>query len=204
VIPVAAFYHVWAPGRWQEPLTEFLGALSDSSFDGPLHVGIVGNFAERAAVQVFLDRDCEFIPSRNGWEQITLDAVRDYAQQTSGAVLYAHTKGAYNPSKRQEEIRTVLHDQVVRQWRQNVVQLADHDVVGYGWTKGYQAFFQGNFWVANCSYLRSLPVCSRVSRFRAEGWLGLGDPQVYDLSPEKIVYEPLRWEPVKNSDVCWS
>lgn len=202
----AAFYHVWAPGLWKDPLDEFLIALEESGFHGDLTVGVVGNFAERAQVQSYIKQDCEYVLSPSGWEQITLDAIRSYALYHDGSVLYGHSKGAYNPSERQREIRSVLYDQIVRRWEENALLLEDYDAVGYGWTpkeEGYQAFFMGNFWTARCSYLRQLPVCSRLSRFRAEGWLGEGDPRVYDLAPERPVYDGLRWEPVRNSDVSW-
>ena len=44
-------------------------------------------------------------------------------------------------------------------------------------------FFGGNFWIARCDYLRTLPEPSTRSRFDAERWIGLGDPRVLDLNP---------------------
>lgn len=204
---ITAFYHVWAEGAWEEPLSEYLATLSTSGFEGPLYIGIVGSFAARARVQSAVPRPAEYILAPNGWEQITLDAIRDYALDHEGAVAYAHTKGSYNQNERQREIRAELLDHVISRWRENLTYLADHDAVGWQWTdakEGYQAFFHGNFWIANCSYLRRLQPCSRLSRFRAEGWLGSGSPKVHDLSPAKVQYDPLRWKPVLDSDVCWS
>jgi hypothetical protein len=44
-------------------------------------------------------------------------------------------------------------------------------------------FFGGNFWMARCDYLRTLPECEPEPRWKAESWIGLNKPRVVDLLP---------------------
>lgn len=44
-------------------------------------------------------------------------------------------------------------------------------------------FFGGNFWMARCDYLRTLPECPAEPRWQAESWIGWGHPRVVDLLP---------------------
>jgi len=43
-------------------------------------------------------------------------------------------------------------------------------------------FFAGNFWVASSSYLAGLAALANDgNRWRAEGWIGTGDPNYFEL-----------------------
>lgn len=180
----AVFYHVWAPGFWEEPLAEFLRALDDAGFDGPLHVGIVGPSADRQRVLRSLPRPYVDHQIGSGNEAFTVNLVRWYAFGHDGAVIYAHTKGAttgYN--QLQGPWRWLMTDAVVKCWRENLAVLDHCDAVGWAWlderVPGASRCFIGNFWMARCDYLRTLPPCE-VSEERgpAEGWIGLGGPRV--------------------------
>jgi hypothetical protein len=39
------------------------------------------------------------VEADEGWEQVTLNKLRDFCQTDDGAVLYAHTKGAWSQTE---------------------------------------------------------------------------------------------------------
>jgi hypothetical protein len=153
---LAAFFHCWvAAGTWRPSTFAFLDALEDSSWPGPLFVGLVGSPAQRTealqeirarypAVRVAAEAD-------SGFEQVTIHALHDYTKQhDDGAVLYGHTKGSWHGGNRTETAR-VLIDKIVRRWRSRLIPLqAGWDVTGDP---------ENNFWMARCDFLRSLPRC---------------------------------------------
>jgi hypothetical protein len=130
-----------------------------------------------------------------GFEQVTLAAVRRYAIENDGAVMYAHTKGAQDVTDFRAKWRRSMTRRVVGNWRATLAALDEHDAVGCHWLtrEGFPGFeqefpdgtpfFGGNFWMARCDYLRTLPEPSTRSRFDAERWIGLGAPRVLDLNP---------------------
>src|SRR5688572_10546553 len=96
------FYHIFADGKWKEPVTEFLKAyrrwgLVDKI--GVLRVGIVGNETNQTEViQHLINERVEFeIIARQltGDEQVTQLKLHEFAtHHEEGYVLYTHTKGA--------------------------------------------------------------------------------------------------------------
>lgn len=199
---LAAFYHVYADGAWPAPLSEFLHALDSTGFDGVLAVGIIGKPENRRRVSAALIRDWapEIVAEGDtGYEACTLNAVRAYARTHYGDVMYAHTKGASRPEPFRDRWRRSMTTKVVRAWRSNQDALKDGvDAVGCHWlteaaypgmfgpmtipTEG-SGFFGGNYWIARCSYLRTLPPCPEEPRWAAESWIGLNKPRVVDLLP---------------------
>jgi hypothetical protein len=170
-VRLAHWYHVWSGGAWQEPLAEHMGALVEATFDHPVYFSVVGD----------------------GWEQVTLRKVREYAQEHDGAICYAHTKGGHDTSDFRAAWRRSMTRHVIGGWRENLAALEAYDAVGCHWLTADEfpqvphvvttPFFGGNFWIARCDYLRTLPECSTESRFDAERWIGLGNPRVLDLLP---------------------
>ena len=89
------YYHVYADGYWHTPVAEHLDALAESGLKPHLTVGVVGEPANRRAVRVALRFAgvARWIEANTGWEQVTLDALRQDAASHDDPVLYAHTKG---------------------------------------------------------------------------------------------------------------
>lgn len=191
------FYHVWCEGQWRDPVAEHMAALEDSGFDGEFVVGLVGGPVSRADALLeigslrHIDR---VIHADGGWEQETLREVRLHADEHGGAVLYAHTKGAANANEFQSEWRRSMTYHVLTNWRANVDSLASgYDLVGCHWLTREEfpgivadtplPMIGGNFWMATCQYLRTLPPLLHETRHDAEAWVGLGDPNVLDLFP---------------------
>jgi hypothetical protein len=174
LLDCAAFVHVWPAGRWREPYADLV-----ATFDG-------AEFPWEA-----------FHPHAAPTESVTINRLRDYAQTHDGAVLYCHTKGAYTVEPFRDRWRRSMARRVISPWRDHLRTLDKLDAVGCHWlTEAVYpgmfgatrpadggGFFGGNFWVARCDYVRSLPPCVAEPRFEAERWIGLGRPRVLDLLP---------------------
>ena len=135
---------------------------------------------------------------REGFRVVTLNVLRDYASRVDGALLYAHSKGAATVDPFRDRWRRSMLARVVRPWRENAALLEEHDAVGCHWLTEEKfpgmfgvmtepmdgsGFFGGNFWLARCDYLRTLPECPVSPRWQAESWIGWGKPRVVDLLP---------------------
>ncbi|MBV9805210.1 MAG: hypothetical protein JO130_18575 [Solirubrobacterales bacterium] len=173
---VRAFYHAWLDGAWERPHFEFGQACAQSGFPAE----VVVNW------------------SRATSEAPTINLVRDYALENDGVVLYAHTKGAATVEPFRDRWRRSMTARVVARWRENLALLEDHDAVGCHWLTEAEypgmfgtmtvpadgsGFFGGNFWMARCDYLRTLPPCKDAPRWQAEQWIGINHPRVVDLLP---------------------
>lgn len=185
-------YHVYADGQWREPVAEHLDALR--SIDVPMHVtvGVVGTPENRAQVRAALNCiDVErWQEADQGWEQVTLACLRRDVPGHDDPVLYAHSKGASDPSPINVAWRRSMTRLVVAGWRDCLDWLSSVDAVGCHWLTPEEhpelvtsPFFGGNFWWATASYLRTLPRLEYRTRWDAESWIGLGNPKVHDLLP---------------------
>lgn len=189
------FFHVYAAGEWRDPLAEHLWALNEANYDGPFHVGIVGPEDRRA--EALDELNCirppdSVIEADEGWEQVTLNALREFVRsQHSGAVMYAHTKGAYNACDINTAWRRSMTAHVVMNWQKWATAVGrKYDAVGCHWltpqrfpTAVTSPFFGGTYWLASVKYLRRLPEVPMGSRYDAEMWIGLKNPRVLDLLP---------------------
>lgn len=195
--PVWHFYHLHAGGSWLPAVSGHVEAVKAAGLPGRMLVGLVGPAHRRSEVAAFLDGHLgagawePVAEAGEGFEQVTLTALRSWVHDHPGeaAVLYAHTKGAHNSNGYQDIWRQSMTARLVGGWLHCVDLLSEHDTVGCHWTLPEQRLadtapcFAGNFWWARASYLRSLPEVGMADRGDAERWLGLGDPQVFDLSP---------------------
>jgi hypothetical protein len=213
------FFHCWADGNWRIPAEAHIRALTSSGFDGPITVGLVGTPAHRAEARDRFDRaftDVRFVEADHGHEEHTLRLVYEYVNQGNpGAVLYAHTHGAWHARDPRDVARLTRGS--VEGWERCLGLLADPavDLVGYlprmhtrrhadGQLKtGFGV--KGNFWAATCDYLRtlepppSLPPTQTWRRGRNERWVLSGwDDAPRAVWPEKATQADLRggaaWE----------
>jgi hypothetical protein len=194
-VRVAHFYHLYSAGPgWRDAVAEHLWALDRGGFDGEFHVGIVGppDTRQEALLELNVLRPPTTVTEVDeGWEQVTLAQVRDYVKDKhTGAVLYAHTKGAHNNCEINIAWRRAMTDQVVLGWKECAKLIGKgYDATGCHWLtpQVYQAvsssFFGGTYWMASVKYLKRLPECAMSSRYDAEMWIGLKNPKVFDLFP---------------------
>ena len=195
---LAHWFHIWTPGDWTEPVLEHVDALLAAEFSGPVYLGLVGAKLWRGAARDAFDPlDVRVaVEADSGFEQVTLAAVREYAQSNEGAVLYCHSKGSADVTDFRAKWRRSMTRLLISDWRGNPAHRDPFDAVGCHWltAEAFDSwapqefpegtpFFGGNFWMARCDYLRTLPEPSCRSRFDAERWIGLGDPKVLDLNP---------------------
>ena len=187
---LAHFYHVYADGDWQLPVTEHLEALTLSGLLDELtdfFVGIVGAPENRKLVREALPA-VVVAESDEGWEQLTLQNLHNYSKQNEANILYAHTKGSYQVDELRRLWRVAMTHDTVTKWRECLKYLDEVQVAGPFWLQSAMSehsehghFFGGNFWWARSSYLRTLEPVRTEHRFQAEGWIGLGKPTVKNL-----------------------
>lgn len=197
--PLYNFYHVWADGNWQFPLSRHVEALQVSGLAEKLssfEVGIVGQEKKREDVKKYLYTSgikfkiCN--ESNDGYEQETLDSLVSSANIVDGYVLYAHTKGSYNDTIFEHSWTSSMNNDLIINWPTCINLLQDYALVGchyaipsergmicYNSNVGYDAgFFYGNFWWSHMRYLKALgrPFRSPLtdggySRYDAEYWM---------------------------------
>lgn len=186
-------YHVYAGGTaWRDAVQVHLDALLASELAAnldTLHAGLVGPPAARAEA---LDMLAAALPvtvlatADDGWEQVTLHQVHQHAQGpwAGDLVLYAHTKGAHDPSAINTAWRASMTYWNVVRWREAVGHLSVADAAGCHWIVDGHRFFGGNYWWAAADYLATLPPLSMSDRWCAEWWIG-ENPAVrpYDMVP---------------------
>lgn len=187
------FYHVYADGKWYEPVKEHINALKQSELDKNLstfNVGIVGNEENRWHVKDYISEktSCNFIvESETGWEQETMNKMREFIHENEGYIFYAHSKGSSDPSPINIAWRKSMIYFNIIQWRKALSYLENYDTVGCHWVtdpNDHKQFWGGNFWWATIEYLRTLPPIGMDNRWRAEGWNGITDKaKVYDMNP---------------------
>jgi len=187
------YYHVYAGGDWREIVADHVDAIVKSGLMDELdffRVGIVGPESERAEVKRALPFAEVVAEASDGWEQHTLDALHRYAlaETIPSGVLYAHTKGASSGGLLAHAWRVSMTHDVITGWKQAVTRLAVKDAVGAFWMDsdrpehvGHKYFFGGNFWWATVNYLKRLSPIGWEHRFKAEGWIGLANPDVANL-----------------------
>jgi len=197
------FYHVFADGDWLSAATEHFEQLRVSGLLDELdrvHLGVVGSPQNRREVKRAL-RHHVAVEADEGWEQVTLNRLHRFCRRDDGAVLYAHTKGSWSRSELAKAWRVSMTHDVVARWRECVDALEDVQAAGPFWLKSaepehvdHQSFFAGNFWWARSDYIRTLQPVGVVSRYQAEGWVGLGMPSV-KVMREGYSYWGNFWEP---------
>jgi hypothetical protein len=191
---LAHFYHVYADGAWQDPLAEHLSALDEHGLAAALDykaAGVVGSPANCQAAISVLDGWQIAVTADSGFEEVTLRKLHAFAA-LDGKAFYAHTKASVNVERPNILWRRRMTEYAVGMWRDCAAALdAGFDCAGPHWitperwpTAVTTPLFGGNFWWANLSWLRRLPVPGGGDRFAAERWIGETEvPVVLDLLP---------------------
>ncbi len=192
---VAAFYHCFLDNDvWPGMLAEYQQALR--GFDREVVVGAAGAPAGQRELRQRLSGEdgTTVVTVAPASERGTMELVRAWAlTYPEDAILYAHTKGASQPTDFNDRWRRSMQHHVVEGWENCRSILEEgYDAVGCHWlhpdvfgekTMGPTPFFGGNYWLASCSYLRTLPPVPSEDRWGSERWIGMGNPRVFDLLP---------------------
>lgn len=189
------FYHLYADGQWRIPLEGHAEAISKITEPIKVEVGVVAESQENRleVIEEILRLDWDVVStSSSGWEQETLEMIWANSMEIDGPVLYAHTKGAANPTPVNHAWRGCMTRNTIGMWEDALDALEGdtYDVVGSHWLTPERypeqvqvPYFGGNFWWANPTYLRTLPLPSNKNRYEAEAWLGQNRPRAWDLRP---------------------
>ena len=214
LLVLAHMYHVYADGQYEPALREHVealvnhGLMSNLTFFG---VGLVGSERNRAEAMGCLAEYGLYpdvlVSASEGYEQLTLEAVKRYAGAHEDArILYAHTKGASNPSDINIAWRSSMCYHNVVRWRDQVDALDAYDVAGCHWLDleqyghstdfGAYSYFGGTYWWANANYVNTLPPLDYGDRWGAEQWIGTNPTvRAYDANPGWPAFElfTTRW-----------
>jgi hypothetical protein len=204
--PLGHFYHVYAAGAWEQPVTEHCRALADSGLLTELdtwQVGFVGTAEQIAAVRCTLDvlapgyEICAEAPE--GWEQTTLEPLWKFSRHFDGLISYAHTKGASRSNPVDLMWRRCMTYHAFVNWQRPVEALMNGAAIaGSHWIHGatvdghISGMFGGNYWWTWSDILRKNPPPDVTSRWHAEHWLGqIGEhtdlhDRICDLNTEAI------------------
>lgn len=186
---LAHFYHAYADGNWKTAADEHLSAIAPIPFTHRC-LGVVGTPRHRAEVSAYFPGWEVVVEADTGYEDLTLNRLRAFAQDAEGKVLYAHTKGAGTSYWFNDLWRQRMTEGVAGQWQRCVTLLDSHDAVGSYWLTpqewgagvvGPIPLFAGNFWWATTAYLRKLPEIAPISRYEAEVWVGKNNPKIFCL-----------------------
>ncbi len=182
------FYHIYAAGSWQEPVSDYVTALKRwGLYDQlqSLNIGIVGSQDQAIEVCKYLEGHAikyNLVARENyGWEQVTQIPLKEFANNNDGYVLYAHSKGAANVSDTNTKWRRSMIYYNVGQWKTAIAALNEgYDCAGQHWMfpshhspehKGWP-FYGGTYWWTSLKFIRDLPAPGLEHRHIAEGWIG--------------------------------
>ena len=185
------FYHIYADGKWEQPVSQHFKSLIISklyeSLNSSIKIGIVGTNNNVENVKNFLQQNnynYEIIDIKeNGWEQITHQKMYDYSHYNDGYVLYAHTKGSSNQEYPNIPWRETMTKYNILNWKNCINKLDEgYETVGIYWIKspspehiGHNNFYAGTFWWTSLSFIRNLPPPNYEHRHKAEGWIGINE-----------------------------
>lgn len=191
------FYHLWLGGPWKEILHSHLSALINYGLMNQIdmiNIGLVGYVSDREVAKRYLDAmNIKYkivAESDAGYEQITQNALYEFSKHNEGYVLYAHNKGASDPTNINIAWRKSMTYHNIVQWRTAISYLLYKDAVGCHWLthECYPViktpYFAGTFWWSHLSIIRKLGYPNNNSRYDAEIWIGqYPNLNVYDMCP---------------------
>lgn len=198
------FYHIYADGQWQEPVSEHIRALKEYGLYEALtslHIGFVGTLENRLAAHHYIQSQGihYYVADEqlSGWEQVTMIPMWEFSKVNDGLMLYAHSKGASDGNDVNVRWRrSMIYWNVVR-WKDAVNELSTRSH-GYGchWIapsismtehKFGNMMFAGTFFWLRCEELARFPRPAMAHRHEAEGFVGYGWHEkpfpVYDPTP---------------------
>lgn len=163
---LSVYYHVACMGTWESVDREIMAALSKS--------GLLDEAA------LFVRNVCADVSL---FEFPTIDMLYADAKENDGFVLYLHTKGVTKPNQQPiNDWRACMIYWMVERWRECVQKLAiGYDALGITRCEKPLPHYQGNFWWAKNSYIRTLDdvrtvkftpsVSNQGERHKAEFWI---------------------------------
>lgn len=197
------FYHIYADGQWLQPVSEHVRALKEYGLYEnltSLHIGFVGTRENQLAAHQYIQSQGLVYTiadeQKSGWEQATMIPMHDFSKHHEGFILYAHSKGASDPSAVNIRWRRSMTWHNVCKWKYAINKLQDHGAYGCHWIQPLLSMpehRQGNFMMAgtffwtSCDLMRTWMEPPLGHRHNAEGWIGYGYAEnpwlVWDCTP---------------------
>jgi len=201
------FYHSYADGKNSvNAITVHLNNLISSNLSKHLEklcIGIVGSDINREKIKELLLSRANEIPIEivveveKGYEQVTLEKMREHSKSHQGYYFYAHSKSAAYANRSNKCWMSTMEYYNLRNWTESVHRLSSYEAIGcfllthkkypnlihwFNTEPNTNSFFAGNYWWATSEVIRELPLPDNTNRFLAEQWIGSKqDLKVYDL-----------------------
>lgn len=206
--PLHHFYHIYADGKWQTPVSNHISALRQTKLEenlSSINIGFVGSPENISEAKEFLNQNnLDYVvvaEEPSGWEQVTLIPLHDFIQSHDGLVSYAHTKGAAHENPINDPWRLHMEYHNFVNWQLPVNALISGKLIaGCHWFETYQAqspapFYGGTFWWARIDALRQNEPPSCLARHDAEYWIGMlykkfqliKNETILDMSPNTLI-----------------
>jgi len=197
---VSIYFHIAVMNNYQNIVNDIVDSVSDVGlYDmvDSINVGVVGG--SKKHVHTLPDKYKVRFESHNLklYEKPTLAMLHEDCKTSTGKVLYIHTKNARTvPCERhvdyakwkswasREVHRKYMLNFNIQHYTQRLNDLEDCDAVGCDFRNKPEnsSHFAGNFWWANCSFIKTLPGWSggmfpisgpmgRQARHYCERWL---------------------------------
>lgn len=197
---IAIFYHVHQKNDWKRIFEEQIVALQQSGvYDAAdyIHIGVNGN----EPLPYILNKvACVKYNKNIHLEADTIKNMHSFCLSNPDyKVLYIHAKGVNYANedaiKNNIELwRKYLEYFTIKNWNKCYDLLNEYDCAGTEWeteahigdTKSVIPHYAGNFWWANASYINKLDVTdlfveNEWTRWKAEFWIGTGNPNYYNF-----------------------
>jgi hypothetical protein len=170
---VVGFYHVWTPDPIPHHainiLQEQIQQIIDShafSHTSKLHISLIGNASSLPIlIQNFFyeNKDTKQMPlltfsqTESGYEPVTVKQLWNHCHShPNDMVWYLHNKGTFHPSVNNDLLRSLLTNVVLSSQCLDELE-SGSDACGMRFTNDPHRHFNGNMWIAKCSYIKLLP-----------------------------------------------
>lgn len=187
---IVGYIHVCQQGNWQITYDMIMSAAKNSGLydnSSEIRVGVVNNLDHIIPEERFNDPKIKIIGhgSSQLYERLTLHHLRDSSENEICQYWYTHTKGIryfddHDLHKRNcviDWIRLMIFYNIIK-WETATNCLLSNDTYGCEFSVNPCKHYSGNFWWANCQYIRTLPSRIKEGYCDPEFWLLKRDREI--------------------------
>jgi hypothetical protein len=211
------FFHVATIGQYQKIFDEIYMQIVESKLIDTiesLNICVVGNgelkVQDNDKIKIYKNSDINF------GEFFTLDLLKCFSDSLveNFKILYIHTKGVTAPDNPCiDDWRKYMTYFNIKQHKKCFDILSQYDSCGVDLVNEPCLHYSGNFWWANSSYIKELPIISEIMfpkvppilsiRHNAEFWIGMKKGRLKSLWNSNInVYERHLHRYLQSQYVC--
>src|SRR5262245_35566739 len=179
--PTYGFMHVAAIKKWRDIVVEQLELLQRSGLLASTRSLLVSALGDEPVEEFLSLSNVQLVyrsPDIKEYEFPTLERLQTLCQEQDCRVYYIHTKGVVSQDSCPPVVswRRYLQHFIIERFQDCLKQLETHDICGVEWLNEPEPHFSGNFWWANSTYIRTLPLVRTLNtkdRQQAEFWIGM-------------------------------